>query len=193
VFGIGFNELALIALVALIVLGPEKLPGVARTAGVMVRRARLAWDNLQAEIQGDVDLQSIKREFSGNIDAVREAARSLENEAKSLHDTLGEAAQEVQGTASEVEASVAKTIGQLRSAATQLDEQAGGERDDLRVAAADLRATAERIAKAEEQRRPAVSESDVNAAMSPTATEALSSASVASPDSDLNSKHDSGA
>ncbi len=192
-FGIGFNELALIALVALIVLGPEKLPGVARTAGVMVRRARLAWNDLQSEIQGDIDLQAIKREFSGNIDAVREAAKSLENETKNLHDQLSEAAQDVQGTASEIEISVAKTIGQLRSTATQLDEQAGGERDDLRVAAADLRATAERIAKAEKQRRLAASESDANAAMSPTATEVLSSASAASPDSDLNSKHDPGA
>ncbi len=192
-FGIGFNELALIALVALIVLGPEKLPGVARTAGVMARRARLAWNDLQSEIQGDIDLQAIKREFSGTIDTVREAAKSLENETKNLHDQLGEVAQDVQGTASEIETSVAQTIGQLRSAATQLDEQAGGERDDLRVAAADLRATAERIAKAEEQRRLAVSESDVNAAMSPTTTEALPSAAAASPDPDLNSKHDPGA
>ncbi len=192
-FGIGFNELALIALVALIVLGPEKLPGVARTAGVMARRARLAWNDLQSEIQGDVDLQAIKREFSGTIDTVREAAKSLENETKNLHDKLGEAAQDVQGTASEIEASVAKTIDQLRSAASQLDEQAGGERDDLRVAAADLRATAERIAQAEEQRCRAASESDVNAVMSPAATEVLSTASAAGPDPDLNSKHDPGA
>ncbi len=192
-FGIGFNELVLIALVALIVLGPEKLPGVARTAGVMMRRARLAWNDLQAEIQGDVDLQAIKQEFSGNIDAVREAARSLENETKTLRDQLGEVVKDAQGQASEIEVSVAKTIGQLRSVATQLDEQAGGERDDLRVVAADLRATAERISKAEEQRRLAVSEPDGDAAMSPTIAAALPAVSVDSSDSGLDSKHDPGA
>ena len=191
-FGIGFNELVLIALVALIVLGPEKLPGVARTAGVMMRRARLAWNDLQAEIQGDVDLQAIKQEFSGNIDAVREAARSLENETKALHDQLGEVVKDTQGQASEIEVSVAKTIGQLRSVATQLDEQAGGERDDLRVVAADLRATAERISKAEEQRRLAVSEPDGDAAMLPTIAAALPTVSVDSSDSGLDSKHDPG-
>ena len=39
-FDVGFSELVLIALVALVVLGPERLPKAARLAGLWVRRAR---------------------------------------------------------------------------------------------------------------------------------------------------------
>ena len=42
-FDIGFSELVLIALVALVVLGPERLPKAARRAGLWVRRARAHW------------------------------------------------------------------------------------------------------------------------------------------------------
>ena len=46
-FGIDFNELLLIAVVALVVLGPDKLPGAARTAGAIARRARNAWASVR--------------------------------------------------------------------------------------------------------------------------------------------------
>ena len=42
-FDIGFGELLLIAVVALVVLGPERLPKAARFAGLWVRRARAQW------------------------------------------------------------------------------------------------------------------------------------------------------
>jgi sec-independent protein translocase protein TatB len=42
-FDIGFSELLIIAVVALLVLGPERLPRAARLAGMWVRRARAQW------------------------------------------------------------------------------------------------------------------------------------------------------
>ena len=50
-FDIGFGKLALIAVVALLVLGPERLPRVARTAGALIRRARNSWASVRAEIE----------------------------------------------------------------------------------------------------------------------------------------------
>ncbi|HQC72842.1 MAG TPA: Sec-independent protein translocase protein TatB, partial [Candidatus Competibacteraceae bacterium] len=50
-FEIGFWELVLVGVVALLVVGPEKLPGLARTAGLWLGRAR----RMIAEVKADVD------------------------------------------------------------------------------------------------------------------------------------------
>jgi sec-independent protein translocase protein TatB len=64
---IGLGKLVLLALVALIVLGPEKLPGAARTAGALLRRVRNGWDGVRAEVERELQIEELKR-------AAREAA-----------------------------------------------------------------------------------------------------------------------
>lgn len=68
---ISFGKLVLLALVALIVLGPEKLPGAARTAGALLRRVRNGWDSVRAEVERELEVEEIKR-------AAREAAARAE-------------------------------------------------------------------------------------------------------------------
>ena len=53
-FDIGFWELALIAVVALVVIGPERLPGVARTAGKWIGNARRFVSSVQSDIKAEV-------------------------------------------------------------------------------------------------------------------------------------------
>jgi sec-independent protein translocase protein TatB len=60
-FDIGFSEIALIAVVALLVLGPERLPRVARTVGVLVRRARSSWQNVRSEIERELAAEDLKK------------------------------------------------------------------------------------------------------------------------------------
>jgi sec-independent protein translocase protein TatB len=82
-FDIGMGEVGLIAVVALLVLGPERLPGAARTAGALLRRARASWQNVQQEIERELAAEELKRnlrETAAKIDptadikaAVREA------------------------------------------------------------------------------------------------------------------------
>jgi sec-independent protein translocase protein TatB len=62
-FDVGFSELVVIALVALLVLGPEKLPGAARTVGALVRRARQSWTSLQSELEREINAAEIKSSF----------------------------------------------------------------------------------------------------------------------------------
>jgi sec-independent protein translocase protein TatB len=69
-FDVGFSELALVALVALVVLGPEKLPGVARTVGALVRRARASWQNVKTEIERELAAEELKK----NLEDARRAA-----------------------------------------------------------------------------------------------------------------------
>jgi Tat protein translocase TatB subunit len=69
--GVGFTELLLLAVIALIVLGPERLPALARTAGRLTRQARNAWQSLQSELQHELDADHNRRimEATSNPDA----------------------------------------------------------------------------------------------------------------------------
>jgi sec-independent protein translocase protein TatB len=53
-FDVGFAELFLLALIGLLVLGPERLPAVARTLGGFVRKARTSWNSLRQTIESEL-------------------------------------------------------------------------------------------------------------------------------------------
>jgi sec-independent protein translocase protein TatB len=59
-FDVGFWELGLIALVALVVIGPERLPKVARTAGLWFGRGRRFIANVKADIDQEIKTQELK-------------------------------------------------------------------------------------------------------------------------------------
>ena len=59
-FDIGFWEISLIAIVALLVFGPEKLPGVARTAGLWIGRARRLVTTVKQDIDRELHLQEMR-------------------------------------------------------------------------------------------------------------------------------------
>ena len=76
-FDIGFWELCLIAVVALMVFGPEKLPGAARSAGLWLGRARRFMATIKQEIDRELHLQEAR-------DAIKRSEQS------SLHQFLEE-------------------------------------------------------------------------------------------------------
>jgi|SRR5690606_35733671 sec-independent protein translocase protein TatB len=83
-FDLGFGELLMIALVALVVLGPERLPKAARFAGLWVRRARAQWYSVRSELERELAAEELKR----NLDAVRTASTDFERQARSAVDDL---------------------------------------------------------------------------------------------------------
>lgn len=78
-FGIGTGELMIIALVALIILGPERLPKAARFAGLWVRRARAQWYSVKSELERELAAEDLKR-------SVRDAQRSIADVGTQLRD-----------------------------------------------------------------------------------------------------------
>lgn len=78
-FGTGF-ELLLILIVALLVVGPERLPKVARQAGLWVGRARTMVQSLRAQFEEEIELDELKRD-----------TESLRRDAQSLKAQLGQA------------------------------------------------------------------------------------------------------
>ncbi|WP_343231986.1 Sec-independent protein translocase protein TatB [Tahibacter amnicola] len=89
-FDIGFSEFLLIAVVALIVLGPHRLPGAARTVGVLLRRARNSWANVRSEIERELAAEEIKR-------SMRETAAAADprEEIQAAADTFKQTTEEV--------------------------------------------------------------------------------------------------
>ena len=76
-FDVGFSELLLVALVALLVLGPERLPRAARFVGLWVRRARAQWHSVKAELERDLAAEELQRSLREGRDAFRQASDEL--------------------------------------------------------------------------------------------------------------------
>ncbi len=74
-FDVSLIELAVIALVALLVLGPEKLPRAARTVGLYVRKAKQSWYSVRSEIERELAADELKRSLKQTEETVRNAAR----------------------------------------------------------------------------------------------------------------------
>ena len=84
-FELSFGKMALIAVVALLVLGPERLPGAARTAGALLRRLRNSWQGVRSEIERELAAEDIKRSIHDTARSVdlREEIRNTANEFRS--------------------------------------------------------------------------------------------------------------
>lgn len=77
-FDVGFSEIFVIALVALIVIGPERLPKVARTLGHLFGRMQRYVNDVKADISREMELDELRKLQS----TVEEAARSIEHSVK---------------------------------------------------------------------------------------------------------------
>ncbi|MDH5544067.1 MAG: Sec-independent protein translocase protein TatB [Gammaproteobacteria bacterium] len=81
-FDIGFWELCLIGVVALVVVGPERLPGLIKSTGYWLGRARQMAANVKSEIQSEVDkAEQLKRLMEEQEEIVK---RHTELEARRL-------------------------------------------------------------------------------------------------------------
>lgn len=91
-FDIGFSELLVIAVVALVVLGPERLPKAARFAGLWVRRARTQWDSVKQELERELQAEEIKRQMQD----VRQGMQDTENQLRASGEAIRREAQQAQ-------------------------------------------------------------------------------------------------
>ena len=83
----GFDKIALIGAVALIVIGPEKLPRVARTVGHFIGKAQRYVADVKAEVNRSVELEELKKMKGQFEDAARDVGQTVQNE---IHQTTSE-------------------------------------------------------------------------------------------------------
>lgn len=83
-FEVGFSELLLCFVVALVVLGPQKLPVVARTLGRWTGRARMYVRNLSAELERETSGSSIARDLKDAHKLIREETQAAKDSLNKL-------------------------------------------------------------------------------------------------------------
>jgi sec-independent protein translocase protein TatB len=80
-FDVGFSELMVIAVVALIVIGPERLPKVARTMGHLFGRLQRYVNDVKADINREIELEELRKFKTNFEDAARSVQESIQSEA----------------------------------------------------------------------------------------------------------------
>jgi len=90
-FDIGFSELMVIAVVALIVIGPQRLPKVARTLGHLFGRMQRYVNDVKADISREMELDELKK-----------MQASMEETARTMHDSVRQGISETEGELNKV-------------------------------------------------------------------------------------------
>lgn len=93
-FDIGFSELMVIAAVALIVIGPERLPKVARTLGHLFGRMQRYVNDVKADISREMELDELRKLQATVQDAARSFEQSVTREVNAADSELQKIAQE---------------------------------------------------------------------------------------------------
>ncbi|MGM8886129.1 Sec-independent protein translocase protein TatB [Psychrobacter sp. 1U2] len=89
-FDIGFSELLLFGVIALIVLGPEKLPQAARTAGQWYGKIRRTVSTLQSEIEAELDLAETRQQMQKEMAKIRETEAQMKREMAEMRGSMQE-------------------------------------------------------------------------------------------------------
>ena len=119
-FDMGFTELMLISIVALIVIGPERLPGVARTAGKYFGKLRRFMTNVKADVESELRadelrdiLKTQQEELQTLKKAVDEVGKDVDNSINDIGNSIGETVDEpvpAEASAAETTNSWAETV-----------------------------------------------------------------------------------
>lgn len=116
-FDVSFTELMTLAVVALVVIGPERLPKVARTVGHLLGRAQRYVNDIKSDIRREVELdelRSLKQEMEG-------AARKLEDTVRSNVDDLNQSMTEVQQSVEQQGKEINQALQATDAAASAVD------------------------------------------------------------------------
>ena len=94
-FDVGFSELIVIAIVALVVIGPERLPKVARTAGLLLGRLQRYVNDVKADINREMQLDELKTLRSELQESARSFERQVSAEISSVEQMARQTAESV--------------------------------------------------------------------------------------------------
>ena len=114
-FDIGFSELMIIAVVALIVIGPERLPKVARTVGLLFGRMQRYVNDVKADINREMAFDELRKLQANIQDTANSLEQSMKQEVGAVESDLNKIASDTQAAVAP-EASPAETAEALAAA-----------------------------------------------------------------------------
>ena len=107
----GFDKIALIGAVALIVIGPEKLPRVARTVGALMGKARRYVADVKAEVSRSIELEELQKMKSQFEGAARDVEQTVNREVNDAQRAFGSQISDLNASLTGGEASPSSTPG----------------------------------------------------------------------------------
>ena len=87
-FDIGFSELVIVGVVALIVIGPERLPKVARTAGHLLGRFQRYASNVKSDISREMQMDELRKAGEGFKSSIESTVSEVQSQARVVDDYL---------------------------------------------------------------------------------------------------------
>ena len=97
-FDIGFTELLFVGLIALLVLGPERLPVAARMAGLWVGRFKRGFTNIKEEVEREIGADEIRRQLH-NEDILAKERKMLGETIEQTRESINQSSQAVEDAA----------------------------------------------------------------------------------------------
>ncbi len=95
---LGISKLAMIGAVALIVIGPEKLPRVARTVGTLIGKAQRYVSDVKAEVSRSMELDELKKMKDTVEGAAKDVSQSIQTNAADFEKTWSDATSDASGS-----------------------------------------------------------------------------------------------
>jgi sec-independent protein translocase protein TatB len=127
-FDVSLSELMLIGVIALIVIGPERLPKVARTIGHLVGRAQRYVSDVKTDIQKEMDLDELTSLKGQMQDAAKSVKDSMSEASNSLRKPIDEAQKALKEASASVDTLIKAETAEIKSdqAKTEADTAAPG-------------------------------------------------------------------
>lgn len=99
-FEVGFSEICMVALVALLVIGPEKLPKVARMAGFWIAKSRRIVASVKQEIHAELQAEELRQSLKNQtgINEFKQLINDATDDLQRLQDDLNQQAEELKST-----------------------------------------------------------------------------------------------
>jgi len=124
-FDIGFSELMVIGVVALLVIGPEKLPKVARTLGHLLGRAQRYVNDVKSDINREMQLDELKKLQAQVTDSARELENSVRKEYETARSAVEAPAQAAAAELQETALLATQTVQQASPAPAPAADNTG--------------------------------------------------------------------
>jgi sec-independent protein translocase protein TatB len=118
-FDVGFSELVVIGVVALVVIGPERLPKVARTAGLLLGRLQRYVSDVKADINREIQLDELKKLQQQVTDQVKGLEASVTHEMREVESSMNKV---IEPLATDIAAPPTPTVETAPAAVVQTEQ-----------------------------------------------------------------------
>ena len=117
---IGFTELVLLGIIALVVLGPEKLPGAIRTASLWIGRLKRSFNSIKTDIEREIGADEIRRQLRNEaiMEKFKQTKTQVNDAVSSIKKTTDEIRKSVELEAKAIESATAPVVPSTTTAAT---------------------------------------------------------------------------